>query len=135
MKRPSPDPFPQSWVGREIKSDIETLKSTEGFAIELRQRATKSEQILWEALRGRQLNGLKFRRQHPFGPFVVDFFCVEKQLVIEVDGPIHDKQTERDIERQRMIEGTGCRVLRFSNKDIETNLDRVIDVIKEATQS
>lgn len=133
-KSSSPVPFPRIWKGREIHTDSETLKTTEAFALELRQRATNSEKILWEALRGRRLNGLKFRRQHPFGPFVVDFFCCEKQLVIEVDGPIHDAQAERDLERQKLIEGTGCRVLRFSSEEVEKNLEAVLDAIRNNVQ-
>jgi very-short-patch-repair endonuclease len=65
-------------------------------ARELRTRQTPAESILWDALRGRRLAGLKFRRQHPIGTFVVDFCCPDRRLAIELDGPVHAEQREHD---------------------------------------
>ena len=64
---------------------------------------------MWKLLRDRRLSGLKFRRQHSFGRFIVDFYCASASLVIELDGPIHDKQVGHDIERQRTLELSACR--------------------------
>jgi very-short-patch-repair endonuclease len=79
--------------------------------------------------------GLKFRRQHRIGPFVVDFYCVESRLVIEVDGPIHESQAHADAERQEYLEALGLQVLRFSNDEVLTNANNVFAAIKRATSS
>jgi very-short-patch-repair endonuclease len=99
-------------------------------ARELRGRETDAEERLWQALRGRRLGGLKFRRQHPVGPFVLDFCCVERRLAIEVDGGIHGTQQERDAQREQLQETTGFRVLRFANKDIRERLPHVLATIR-----
>ena len=69
------------------------------IARQFRKAPTASEVMLWEALRGRQLQSVKFRRQQPIGPFVVDFFAAAQKLIVEVDGPIHDQQQEADRRR------------------------------------
>jgi very-short-patch-repair endonuclease len=79
--------------------------------------------------------GLKFRRQHRIGPFVVDFYCVESRLVIEVDGPIHESQAHADAERQEYLGALGLQVLRFSNDEVLTNANNVFAAIKRATSS
>ena len=94
----------------------------------LRQDMTPAEKILWAALRRRQIDGLRFRRQHPIGRFIADFCCVERQLIIEVDGEIHRSQQADDQERQAILEMQGYRVLRFQNQEVEYNLP---DVIKQ----
>jgi phosphoribosylformylglycinamidine synthase len=100
-------------------------------ARELRQRPTPAEDTLWEALRGRRLAGLKFRRQHPFGPFVLDMFCVEHQLVIEVDGSIHrtPEQAVYDAARTEHLMGHGLRILRFTNDEVAYRLPDVLNRI------
>jgi phosphoribosylformylglycinamidine synthase len=100
-------------------------------ARELRQRPTPAEDKLWEALRDRRLAGLKFRRRHPFGPFVLDMFCVEHQLVIEVDGSIHrtPKQAVYDAARTEHLIGHGLRILRFTNDEVEYRLPDVLNRI------
>jgi very-short-patch-repair endonuclease len=87
---------------------------------DLRRNATPAEQRLWRMLRNRQLEGRKFRRQHSIGPYVVDFYCVEERLAIELDGAIHDDPARReaDTRRQREIEAQGIRVLRFENREV-----------------
>lgn len=99
---------------------------------ELRQRQTDAEGILWEHLRNRQLAGKKFRRQHSFGPFIVDFYCHEHSLVIEVDGSIHNTLESRvnDAERESILRDMGLVILRFSNDEVMRNTDRVINDIK-----
>ena len=100
----------------------------------LRGQLTDAEQTLWSALRDSRVHGIKFRRQHPFGPFVLDFFCVNAQLAIEVDGEVHDKaeQKEYDRERTEYLETHGLRVLRFRNEEVKDKLDEVMKRILEA---
>ncbi len=102
-------------------------------ARQLRRRLTGSEQVLWSALRDSRLHGIKFRRQHPFGPYVLDFFCVNAQLAIELDGGVHDQpeQIEYDRERTAYLEASGLRVMRFRNEDIVDKLDDVLNKILE----
>jgi very-short-patch-repair endonuclease len=97
----------------------------------LRREATSAEKILWNALRGKQMAGLKFRRQQPVGNFIVDFFCASERLVIELDGASHEEKSEKDGARQRFLEEQGLRVLRFLNEDVEKNLDGVLETIHQ----
>ncbi len=101
------------------------------IARDLRQRQTSAEELLWECLRDRRLSGLKFRRQHPVAKtaYVVDFFCYEYRLVIELDGGIHDSQREADARRQAELEALGLRVLRFPNDLLYTQLEDVLTII------
>jgi very-short-patch-repair endonuclease len=115
-------------VPPELKAKMHDL------AAQLRKDHTESEEILWQALRGRKLDGCKFRRQNPIGAFVVDFLCAEENLVIEVDGAIHEQQREADALRQEIIESLGLRFLRFSAAEVEHNLNGVLDVIKRSFQ-
>ena len=100
----------------------------------LRQQQTPSEVILWEALRNRRLAGLKFRRQHPFGRFSLDFYCLECLLVVEIDGAVHNdpKVAEHDLERTKFLEQHGIRVLRVAAEAVETRLPEVLGEILEA---
>jgi very-short-patch-repair endonuclease len=99
-------------------------------AREFRKKPTKSEAVLWQALRGKQLDGLKFRRQQPIGPFVVDFYNSVYHLVIEIDGSIHDVQKEADITRQHLLGRTGLTILRLKSETVEMNLSLVLDTIR-----
>ncbi|MBC8289927.1 MAG: endonuclease domain-containing protein [Planctomycetes bacterium] len=94
-------------------------------ARELRVRQTEAESLLWCALRGRRLCGLKFRRQYPIEPFIADFACIEKKLVIEIDGGYHDYVYENDLSRQKKIEAEDWAVIRFSNEDILDDVQAV----------
>ncbi|MEA5463320.1 endonuclease domain-containing protein [Leptothoe sp. PORK10 BA2] len=100
-------------------------------ARELRQQQTPAEVILWECLRARQFYGYKFRRQHNIGRFIADFYCIEAQLVIEVDGPIHDSQREKDAARDTWMESVGLRVLRVTNLQVQEDLEEVLVMILE----
>lgn len=101
------------------------------FARSLRKHSTDAEQLLWQALRNRRLNGLKFRRQHPIGKYIVDFYCSEKKFVIEVDGDYHLYTDENDIERQNWLESQGYRIVRFWNEDVLKDLEAVVHYIKQ----
>lgn len=91
-----------------------------------RRELTASEAILWQALRGKQLGGIKFRRQQPIGPFVVDFYASSCRVVVEVDGSVHDTQVEADQARQRQLEAAGLRILRLPAHLVETNLPEAL---------
>jgi len=97
-------------------------------ARQLRRTVTDAERRLWSALRARRLSGYKFRRQHPLGPFVPDFACIEHRLVVEADGGQHADSAE-DLRRTAWLERQGWRVLRFWNNDILANPDGVTDVV------
>jgi len=98
-------------------------------ARELRHGQTPSEQKLWQALRGRGAGGLKFRRQVPFGSYIVDFYCAEAKMVVEVDGDVHESQVEYDAERTRWLESMGLKVMRVRNEDVMFRLEAVLDEI------
>lgn len=111
---------------------FDTSKTTIEYAKQLRQRQTDAEIILWNCLRNRKINGCKFRRQHAINKFIVDFYCAEKMLSIEVDGEIHlsKEQKEYDENRTKILNGIGITELRFSNKEVIENTILVINKIK-----
>jgi very-short-patch-repair endonuclease len=94
-------------------------------ARDLRQQETSPEDLLWLALRNGQIGGLKFRRQHPIGPYVVDFYCHGAALVVEVDGMSHDDKATLDATRTQYLEAQQLRVLRVTNEDVMRDLDAV----------
>jgi len=101
----------------------------------LRQDATSSERMLWEAMRNRQLGGLKFRRQHPIASSVLDFYCHEKRLAVEIDGGYHQRNEvhEKDDFRQELIETYGITFFRCNSTEVEENLTGVLRRILDAT--
>jgi very-short-patch-repair endonuclease len=101
------------------------------LARQKRQEPTYAEVRLWERLRNRQVSGAKFRRQHCIDKFIVDFYCHEAQLIIEVDGFIHEYTLEEDIIRQEFLESLGFTVIRFTNDGILNSLDGAIGRITE----
>ena len=103
-------------------------------AKELRRELTPQERKLWGRLRNRQLYGLKFRRQHPLGRFILDFYCHEQRLVVEVDGHSHAEpgQERYDRARSEWLEQQGLRVIRFANGEVEANLEGVLWAIARA---
>ena len=94
------------------------------FAREMRSDATKAENILWQALRNRHLDGLKFKRQVPLDGYIIDFVCFEARLIVEVDGGQHS-ESERDATRDRHFEMKGFSTLRFWNDEVVKNIDGV----------
>jgi very-short-patch-repair endonuclease len=103
------------------------------YALGLRKRMTDAETLLWNHLKNRQLNNLKFRRQVPISWFITDFLCIEKQLIVEVDGSVHDEQKEYDKEREAELQTLGFTILRFTNDDVLNDLKRVLETIKKAS--
>ncbi len=114
-----------------MTSEAGMWKHLKPFARELRREQTEAERLLWQRLRGRQL-GVKFRRQHAIGEFLVDFVCIEKTLVVELDGEPHKKQQWYDGERTALLRDRGFRVLRFWNSEVIGNIERVLSTIQSA---
>jgi very-short-patch-repair endonuclease len=104
------------------------------LARQLRKNSTKEERILWKRIRDRQFEGFKFRRQHPIEGFIVDFVCIEKWLIIELDGGHHgfDEERKYDEARDGKLRAAGYRILRFQNRDVKLNLDCVAVTIWSA---
>jgi len=103
-------------------------------AKELRKKMTETEKILWEVLKNKQLGGFKFRRQHPILKFILDFYCHEARLGIELDGKIHEScdQVFYDNDRTEILNEFGISILRFQNDDIINDIERVkLDILKE----
>ena len=100
-------------------------------AQQLRNNATDAEQVLWWRLRGRQLEGFKFSRQIPVGPFICDFLCRERKLIVELDGGQH-AASPSDIRRTAYLEQEGYRVIRFWNNDVLGNVEGVLQTILQA---
>ena len=98
----------------------------------LRRDQTPGEARLWECLRGGQLEGWKWRRQAPVGPFIVDFLCLETAIVVELDGGYHIGQADRDARREAFLRARGLQVLRFWNSEVSTDLERVCRTILSA---
>ena len=103
-------------------------------ARDLRQRETSAEDLLWEALRDRRLEGLKFRRQHPVGSFVMDFCRAARRLAVELDGEVHATQHTEDTEREAVLTAAGYRVLRFPNDAVRDRLSDVLSAITAAAK-
>ena len=91
---------------------------------------TDAERALWRQVRARGLDGYKFRRQAQIGPFIVDFLCMEKRLIVELDGGQHDEQAEKDRRRTAWLEREGYRVLRFWNPDALRNMEGVLESVR-----
>ncbi len=102
-------------------------------ALEMRRKPTLAEKKIWEKLR-KDSNGFHFRRQHIIDKFIVDFVCLEKSLIIEIDGDVHDYQIERDQERTNRLEVLGFKIIRFKNEEVLSDIDTVLMKIKEALE-
>jgi very-short-patch-repair endonuclease len=105
-------------------------KNIKGKARILRKKMTEAEEVLWLKLRRKQIKGLHFRRQHPYGMFILDFYCDKANLAIEVDGNIHDYRKEYDLERDAFIKQSGINVVRFTNNEVINNPENVVEKIK-----
>ena len=116
----------------EAKQNLGASGNISDKAKALRKNLTSSEKILWNSIRRRPLNGLHFRRQHPYGIYILDFYCFKANLVIEIDGPIHMKRMKYDLERTKYIESSGLNLIRFKNDDIDNRLEWVLNKIKSS---
>jgi very-short-patch-repair endonuclease len=112
-----------------------TTQEIQSAAWRMRHSPTAAEHALWQILRDRRLGGFRFRRQHPVGPFILDFYCPALKLAVEVDGSSHAQQVERDEARTRQLEVFGYHVLRVRNEDVLGDVDKVRVRILAAAQS
>jgi very-short-patch-repair endonuclease len=104
------------------------------FAQTLRKRMTKPERILWSKLRAYRFHSYKFRRQYPLGPWIADFACPEKMLIIEIDGGDHWMRKEKDARRDAAMKKDGFAVLRFTNLQVYRHLEWVLETILHALE-
>jgi very-short-patch-repair endonuclease len=102
------------------------------LARRMRGEATPAEATLWARLRGRQLDGKRFRRQHAIDRFIVDFYCAERLLVVELDGEVHSERAEYDGLRDRQLRAMGLRVLRLTNKQVLSDTETALALISRA---
>src|SRR3989338_2010352 len=105
-------------MNRDFAQELERRKT-------LRRDSTPQETLLWSRIRNNQL-GYKFRRQHHIGPYIADFYCHEKKLVIELDGSQHMDAKEYDKKRAQYFEAFGFKILRFWNNEVNTNIEGVL---------
>ncbi len=101
----------------------------------LRNNMTTAEVLLWNKLKGKQLFGFDFDRQKPILGYVVDFYCFKLRLIIEIDGISHDYKMEYDAQRQSDVEGQGFTVVRFSDAEVKSNVDTVVEKIVDVIES
>jgi very-short-patch-repair endonuclease len=120
------DDFPRIVVSPETRRRMVEV------AREFRKEPTLGEKILWNELRGKKLDGIKFRRQQPIGYFIVDFYSSIHRLVVEVDGLIHQSQKEADAARQEILENLGLAVLRIDTEILEKNVTMALELIRKS---
>jgi 5-methyltetrahydrofolate--homocysteine methyltransferase/ATP-dependent helicase HrpA len=120
-----------SKIINESKQNHETDLNTKSKAKVLRKNMTKAEITLWKRLRMNQIDGLHFRKQHPYGMYIIDFYCDKAMLAIETVGEIHKTWNTYDKERTVYLESTSLKVIRFSNEDIMNRLELVISEIRK----
>ncbi len=123
---PAPSPSTGGWGG-----GVPPPPSNTGRARALRRRQTDAERRLWQLLRYRQVEGVKFRRQHPMGRYVVDFVALSHRLIVELDGAHHHQNQPHDLERDAWLRGRGFEVIRFSDRDVLLAPHTVAAVIYE----
>ncbi|MFN6536423.1 MAG: endonuclease domain-containing protein [Nostoc sp. EkiNYC01] len=116
-------------AGNVWQTPYELWKKVKPLARQMRREPTPAEKLLWQRLRHKQLLGFKFRRQQTIDRFIVDFYCSEARLVVEVDGEIHDYSKEEDGIRQEFLESLGLRVVRFRNEDVVERMEGVLEDI------
>ncbi|WP_312165120.1 endonuclease domain-containing protein [Phenylobacterium sp.] len=116
---------------------MEAPERTRRLALSLRKAMTLPEVLLWKALKGRRLDGLHFRKQHPAGPYVLDFYCDSAKLCVEVDGYSHGAGTRpaRDEQRDAWLAEQGIRTLRISAELVLQDVDAAIATIRQALES
>jgi very-short-patch-repair endonuclease len=113
---------------------LHNLPSSKNRRRGLRSALTPAESLLWVHLQRRQVHGRKFRRQHSVGKYILDFYCPDEKLAVELDGASHDHEAaqDRDAERSEFLQRAGIRVLRFENREVRENLEGVLKVIADS---
>ncbi len=109
---------------------VRTPKYVVKRAQELRVNMTPTEKLLWDRIKEKQIEGYKFRRQHPVYRYILDFYCAEKNFAIEIDGGVHDDSKEYDKYRDQLLESLGIKTLRIKDDEVIRNIDTVIEQIK-----
>ena len=108
---------------------------TPDFAKHLRKNQAPAEQLVWEGVRNRRCGGYKFRRQVRIDQYVVDFLCVAKKVIVEIDGVSHEGREDYDAQRTKHLEMRGYHVIRFTNDDVYEDVDAVIEAIYQCLSS
>jgi very-short-patch-repair endonuclease len=135
MREVSPLPWGEGGAKRRVRAYGDLLEMTSpATARRLRRNQTDAELKLWFELRGRRLNGLKFKRQVPAAGFIADFLSEEVRLIVEVDGGQHVENAEIDSERTKVLNAAGYEVLRFWNNEVLTNIEGVCERILEVAR-
>ncbi len=119
-------------TGRDTRKMRGTTAGVQHVARLMRREMTAAEMVLWKAIKDRQLCGLRFRAQHPVSQFVLDFFCPICKLVVELDGGVHDCQSEQDEARSAHLRSYGYHVIRFRNEEVMSSLPEVLEGILQA---
>ena len=117
----------EGWDGGKMQRISPKIKNN---ARSLRRNMTDVERMLWAKIRSGQLQGFRFRRQHPIGNYIVDFICLELKLVIELDGSQHMDQQQYDMKRSQWLQNNGFKIVRFWNSDVLENFDGVMQTIQ-----
>ena len=122
-----------------MEKSFSQYKDTPKYVTELSRKnrihPTLQEEKLWQAISGKKLNGLKFRRQFPIERYIVDFYNHDNRLILEIDGSIHDTTKEYDENREAYLLACGYKVIRFTNFEIDHNIESVLRKILEFSQS
>ena len=127
---PSPlTPLPRAGEGKLKEKDFMNTKLKTRIAREFRKKPTQSEKLMWDVLRNRSFMNLKFRHQHGMEGYVIDFYCSELHLAVEIDGGIHDEQIDDDAHRQQAIEQSGVIFFRIKSENVESGINNVLDEI------
>ena len=105
------------------------------LALELRRSMTAAEETLWQRLKADRLGGLHFRRQQVIHGYIVDFYCHQRRLAVEVDGEVHRSQRQRDQTRDELLAEAGVRVLRFTNEQVTERVEEVLQAILQAAEA
>jgi adenine-specific DNA-methyltransferase len=119
-------------VGEAPKERRLSRATSRSRAKEMRHKPVSTEKLFWSCARDRQLAGYKFKRQVPIGPFIADFVCVERKLIVELDGALHIDRKGYDAARDKFLESQGYEVLRFTNEDFAGDITLVLTTIEHA---
>jgi len=124
----------QLWLGYS-KREVDFRRAIVLRARQLRRSSTQTEKILWNQLKGKKL-GYRFRRQHPLGKYIFDFYCHRAKLVVEVDGEYHFSESQKslDLEREKEIKSWGLTIVRIRDEEIMNNIEEVVERIQSNLQ-
>ncbi|SRR5579862_1763713 len=122
-------------VTQATKSERKSRSTSRSRAREMRHKPVAMEKLFWDEVRDRKLDGFKFRRQYLIGPYIVDFVCLEKKLVVELDGALHANRIAYDMERDAFLAGAGYEVFRFRNEELGGDIAMVMATIRHALKA